>query len=377
MSSNLAVAAYYLGQFHPTAENDEFWGPGFTEWHKVAGARPLYPGHRQPKLPGKLGFYDLRCHDTLADQIAYSHSVGIDAFCHWHYWFAGKRVLHRPLDAMLELDYPGYKFMLAWANESWSGVWHGAPHKILIEQRYDKRELAEHAKLISRYLETGKYLTIQGRPPFVVYRPKLIPEAAGYLSELKRLVYQSTGSELYLIGNWSSSRTGSFSNPVAHGLDAAVVTPLPTQSKNATTRVAYGAFREALRRAGLGPEIMTYRSVINTLRGSLGKIEGAAHATILTGWDNTPRSGRRGLVVIGYNEQSLRRAAQEAVALESRNEKPLLFVKSWNEWAEGNMLEPVFGEDWSAGEVIRQVLSNSKRQSLESVPVGVVQSVGS
>lgn len=376
MGSTLAVAAYYLGQFHPTTENDEFWGPGFTEWHKVAGARPLYPGHRQPKLPGKLGFYDLRCNESLADQIAYSHSIGIDAFCHWHYWFAGRRVLHRPLDAMLELGYPGYKFMLAWANESWSGVWHGAPHRILIEQRYDRRELAEHAKVISQYIETGRYLTVGGRPPLVLYRPKLIPEATGYLSELKRLVYQSTGLELYLIGNWSCSRTGSFANPTAYGLDATVVTPLPTQRKTTTTRLAYAAFREALRRVGLGPEILTYEGVIDTLRDSLRKIEGTSHTTILTGWDNTPRSGRRGLVVVGYNKQSLRRAAEEALALELRNDKPLLFIKSWNEWAEGNMLEPVYEEEWSAGEVIKQVLRNSTALSLERVSAREVQSVG-
>jgi hypothetical protein len=363
MTSALKVVAYYLGQFHPTAENDEFWGAGFSEWHNVAKARPLYPGHRQPRLPGRLGFYDLRCYETLASQIAYSHEIGIDAFCHWHYWFEGKRVLHRPLDSMLELGYPGYQFMLAWANESWSGVWHGAPHRVLIEQRYDRQELVEHAKLISRYVQTGKYMLLEGRAPFVVYKPRLIPEAAGYLSELKRLVYQSTGVELYFIGNWSPTSSGSFSDPSSYGLDAAVVTPLPTYRKSAMARLVYGAFREALRRAGLGPELLRYSNVISTLRNSLQNIQGPSHATIVTGWDSTPRSGRRGLVLTGYNQRNLARAARSAVTLESKKEKPLLFIKSWNEWAEGNVLEPIYKEEWSAGEVIRQALRIGRERS--------------
>jgi hypothetical protein len=376
VDSNLRAVAYYLGQFHPTDENDAFWGPGFTEWHNVAKARPLYPGHRQPKLPGKLGFYDLRCYDTLADQIAYSHEVGIDAFCHWHYWFAGTRVLHRPLDAMLELDCPNYRFMLGWANESWSGVWHGAPHRVLIEQRYDSHELAEHAKLISRYIETGRYLAVGGRSPFVVYKPKLIPKVAEYLAELKQRVHQATGSELYLIGNWSPNRSGSFSKPSDYGLDAAVITPFPTPRKSAITELLYAAFREASRKAGLGPELLRYSNLTPTMRDSCNRIQGVSHASIVTGWDNTPRSGRRGLVLTGYNEQSLRRAALDAATLEMKNKQPLLFIKSWNEWAEGNMLEPIYKENWSAGDVIKQVLRACREGSATRGTIQEVLNVG-
>lgn len=376
MIADLKVAAYYLGQFHPTVENDEFWGPGFTEWHNVAKARPLYPGHQQPKLPGKFGFYDLRCFDTLGDQIAYSHGIGVDAFCHWHYWFAGRRVLHRPMDAMLELKHPGYKFMLAWANESWSGVWHGAPHRVLIEQGYNPAELKDHARLICGYLDSGCYLMVGGRAPFVIYRPKLIPNAVEYLSELKRLVYQAVGMELYLVGNWAPTRTGSFRKPSEYGLDAAVVTPLPTYRRSIIARVAYAGFRRAIRGLGLGPEILRYSSVMETLQRSVREIDGISHATVVTGWDNTPRSGRRGLVVAGYNESNLRSAAADALELEGRNENPLLFIKSWNEWAEGNVIEPVYLERWSPAEVVRDALQCSRgkpapgRAAREAMNVG-------
>jgi hypothetical protein len=355
--SDLYSVAYYLGQYHPLEENDRFWGLGFTEWHNVAKARRLYPGHRQPRLPGAFGFYDLRCPETLVNQITYSHDIGITAFCYWHYWFAGKRLLHRPLDDMLQLNYPNFKFMLGWANESWSGVWHGAADKIMIEQTYNEYELVSHAKLISEYIESGQYLEIEGNYPFVIYKPKLIPNAASYLGELKRLVKLRSGHDLYLIGNWSPGRNGSFDKPADYGLDAAVVTPLGARFKSDSAQVMNTALWRGLRKLHIGPEVRPYRELASTLEQSCESIHGAAHATIVTGWDNTPRAGRRGLVLTGYNKESFQSAIRDAINLELRNGKKLLFVKSWNEWAEGNVLEPTFHEEWSAGEALREVLS--------------------
>jgi hypothetical protein len=355
--SDLNSIAYYLGQFHPLEENDRYWGPGFTEWHNVAKARRLYPGHRQPRLPGALGFYDLRCQETLVGQIKYSHDIGITAFCYWHYWFAGKRLLHRPLDDMLQLHHPNFKFMLGWANESWSGVWHGAADEIMVEQTYDASELENHAKLISEYIQSGQYLEVGGTYPFLIYKPKLIPNAATYLSELKRLVKLFSGHDLYLIGNWSPGRKGSFSKPATYGLDAAVVTPLGARYKSKSAQLIDAALWRGLRKLHIGPEIRPYREVESTLEQSSETIDGVAHATIVSGWDNTPRSGRRGLVLTGYNKDSFESAIRRAVNVELRNEKKLLFAKSWNEWAEGNVLEPTFHETWSAGEVLREVLS--------------------
>jgi hypothetical protein len=357
VKSKLTCVAYYLGQFHPIAENDSFWGPGFTEWHNVSKARPLYPGHVQPVLPGKLGFYDLRCKETLTEQIEYAQQIGIHAFCHWHYWFAGKRVLHEPLDMMVRMDHPTHKFMLGWANESWSGIWHGAAHRVLIEQTYNRTELAEHARLIAGYIKTGKYLELDNQFPFVIYKPRQIPNAAEYLLELKRLVHQLSGSNLYVIGNWSPGRTGSFKNPAEYGLDAAVITPIGARFNNTLVQLAYSGWWHGLRKLRLGPELRSYSEAIPVLERSVREFQGTAHASVVTGWDNTPRSGRRGLVLRGYNRDTLRKAAAHALSLELKNPVPLLFLKSWNEWAEGNVLEPRYNETWSAGEVLREVLN--------------------
>ncbi len=356
MKKNLNCIAYYLGQFHPTPENDRFWGEGFTEWHNVARARPLYPGHIQPKLPGKFGFYDLRCPETLSEQFDYAREIGITAFCFWHYWFAGRRLLYRPLDDMLKLGQPKFRFILGWANESWSGVWHGAASTVLVEQSYGEQELACHAALLASYIDSGRYLNIDGRFPLVIYKPRQIPNSSAYLGQLREHITRLTGATLYLIGNWSPGRNFEFRDPAALGLDAAVVTPVAAHFRNPLLAQSYRLFWRILSQAGIGPEIRAFKGVTSTLQDGMRSISGVSHATVVTGWDNTPRAGRRGLVLCGYNEGSFRNSVKSAMAIEMNNPTPILFVKSWNEWAEGNMVEPVFHEKWSAGSTLKEIL---------------------
>jgi hypothetical protein len=354
--NQLKCIAYYLGQFHPTVENDGFWGEGFTEWHNVAKARPLYPGHVQPRLPGKLGFYDLRCDDTLREQMNYARHIGVDAFCHWHYWFSGRRLLHAPLDRMIQLD-PAFKFMLGWANESWTGVWHGDTRRLLIEQTYGGDEVKAHAELLARYVDSGSYLEADGVYPFVIYKPRLIPRPVEYLGTLKEEVRRLCGATLYFVGNWTPGRAGEVRNPAHLGLDAVVVTPVAAYFDNPLAQNAYSLVWQGLRKLGIGPEIRPYSATIKTQAAAIQTINGVAHASVVTGWDNTPRSGRRGLVLRGYDQQGFVAATRAAIALEQRNARKLLFVKSWNEWAEGNVLEPYYLGSWSAGEALRDTLS--------------------
>jgi hypothetical protein len=355
-TSTVTSIAYYLGQYHPLVENDAHWGEGFTEWHKVAMARPLFPGHLQPVLPGRLGFYDLRSERVIADQMRYAQTIGIDAFCYWHYWFGGKRVLHRPLDLMMGSPITGPKIMLGWANESWTGVWHGLPGQTLIEQNYGEEELRRHARLLTRYLRSDRYLRLGSLRPFLIYKPNNIPNASCYLGKLRELVRSGGGGDLYIIGTWGPGRSEQVNSPTELGLDAVVANNVGLYRGSRLTRFAYNAVRQLRSRLKIGPELRKYNTVSDTLAAARQCVDGVVHSSIVTGWDNTPRMGRAGLVLTGYDEDNFRNAIWNAAHSERKNDTRLLFIKSWNEWAEGNTLEPKFGATWDPGEVLSEVL---------------------
>lgn len=348
--------AYYLGQYHPLEENNQFWGDGFSEWHNVAKARALYPGHVQPVLPGRLGFYDLRCDESLLEQFDYAKEIGVNAFCYWHYWFGGKRVLHRPLNRMLELPDNGVKVMLGWANESWTGIWHGLTNQVIFKQTYDRDELREHAKLIASYIQSDRYLKVGNTSPFLIYKPRLIPDAKNYLYELRDEVRKNGGGDLYIIGSWGPGRTEQVNQPRDFGLDAVVANNVGRFFESPLIQKTYVGAWLLAKRMGFGPEIRSYHSTIETLQAAHRVVEGVVHSSVVTGWDNTPRSGRRGLVLTGYDNVSFAEAIRAALELEKNNTAQMIFIKSWNEWAEGNTIEPKFKESWSAGDVLTSLL---------------------
>ena len=177
--SNLArrarLIAFNLPQFHPTPENDAWWGKGFTEWTNVAKARPLYPGHYQPHIPADLGFYDLRLPEARAAQAELAREYGIEGFCYYHYWFGGRRMLERPVNEILASGEPEFPFCLCWANHSWSTVWQGTADS-LIEQTYPGwDDHAAHFDWLLNAFRDPRYIRVNGKPLFVIYKPDDIP----------------------------------------------------------------------------------------------------------------------------------------------------------------------------------------------------------
>ena len=178
----IRVIAFYLPQFHPIPENDLWWGPGFTEWTNVARARRFYPGHYQPRLPGELGFYDLRLPETREAQAVLAADYGLSAFCYWHYWFGGgRRLLERPFDEVLQSGSPDFPFCLGWANQTWSGIWHGAPSRMLIEQTYPgESDYRAHFETVLPAFKDPRYVRIDGRPLFSCTTPPIFPSRNGF-----------------------------------------------------------------------------------------------------------------------------------------------------------------------------------------------------
>jgi lipopolysaccharide biosynthesis protein len=329
----MEVLALYLPQYHPIPENDRWWGPGFTEWTNVTQARPLFRGHVQPHLPAELGFTDLRVPETREAQADLARRSGVTGFCYWHYWFAGRRLLERPFDEVLASGKPDFPFCLAWANQTWSGIWHGAPDRILIEQTYpgpgDDR--AHFESLLPAFCDP-RYVRVGGRPVFFIYQPGGLPDPARFVETWQKMAFASGLGGLYLVASLGES---GYRNQVADGFDAGVLFRFPF------TRTVEAKVRDRLVARGLlrGPRRYPYREV---LAAPPAEFTGRLFPGIYPNWDNTPRSGRSGVVATAATPERFGahvRRGLELVADHPADEQ-VLVVKSWNEWAEGNYLEP-------------------------------------
>lgn len=329
------LIAFYLPQFHPIPENDIWWGKGFTEWTNVAKAKPLYRGHYQPHVPADLGFYDLRLPEARGAQAELAEKYGVEGFCYYHYWFAGKQLLERPFNEVLSTGEPRLPFCLCWANQTWSGIWHGAPHRILIEQTYPgESDYVNHFNYLIKAFTDPRYMTVDGRPIFLIFRPMQIPEVKRATDTFRELASRAGLSGLHLVG---VERPGW--KPTDHGFDASITPRLP--SRWISWRAPLKKLTELYGRWAGWPEILTYENEwAEMVQAKLPGIEN--YPCVLPNWDNTPRSGKRGFVLQGSTPELFKK--QLSLALKINEGAPeqhnIVFLKSWNEWAEGNYVEP-------------------------------------
>jgi lipopolysaccharide biosynthesis protein len=363
--------ALYLPQFHPIPENDAWWGPGFTEWTNVAKARPLFRGHRQPKLPGELGFYDLRLAETREAQAELARTHGIEGFVYWHYWFAGKRLLQRPFDEVLSSGRPDLPFALAWANATWSGVWYGEPARVLIEQTYPGLDdYDRHFAHVLPAFRDPRQVRVNGKPLFVVFQPTELPDAGQFVDHWQDLAARNGLEGLYLVavdhsGDW---------DPRPSGFDASLYTPITRGFRLKNVPKAQKVLRRAEATPVLGDivrkrtwrptHVYDYADVVPHLLPPRN-LEYRSLPCVLTNWDNTPRSGIRGSVFRGSTPELFGQHVRDALERldgTPRDER-LLFIKSWNEWAEGNYLEPDAEHGRAYLEALAAVLANGTERS--------------
>lgn len=352
------VIAFYLPQFHPIPENDEWWGKGFTEWTNVAKARPMFPGHKQPRLPADLGFYDLRVPEAREEQAELARNAGVEAFCYWHYWWGhGKRIIERPFEEVRDSGKPDFPFCLAWANQSWTGIWHGNPGSVLMEQEYPGREDEElHFRWAQKSFEDPRYVRVDGKPVFVIFAPHDMPSTKAFCDHWRELAQKAGFPGLFLvaISNIYSKGVDRYNNPILEPFDA--ITQLVPQDYMDT--IALTTKRRDLGRRwkelnfgrrlnGMKPKSwkrptrIQYKDVVAHALEDMPQGERFL-PSILPGWDNTPRSSERGVVFDGETPELFRTLLQKAVRHVSTNspEHRIVFLKAWNEWAEGNYVEP-------------------------------------
>jgi len=370
MAPGARLIAFYLPQYHPIPENDKWWGPGFTEWTNVAKAKPLFPGHRQPNVPADLGFYDLRVPETRLAQARMASSCGIEGFCYWHYWFGNRRrILERPFAEVLESGEPNFPFCLAWANMTWSGIWHGSPKTTLIKQTYPGPEdEAAHFRAVLPAFRDARYVRVEGRPLFVVQCPFDLPNS--FIAHWRQLAIQAGLPGLFFVALADSQSLAKDSRLVQ--FDAITLHPphdfLRALSPRLTKRVArrlrrrdFGSFVSKLAGDRLRrPFIYSYYDVVKSAFSEF-PADRRFLPCVLPNWDNTPRSGTRGVVFEKSTPELFREYLVNGLALIERRppELKICFIKSWNEWAEGNYLEPDLQFGHAYLDVIRAAMFRS------------------
>ena len=333
--NKVRLLAFYLPQFHPIPENDRWWGRGFTEWRNVTRGRPNFAGHYQPRLPADLGFYDLRLRETYVQQIELAEQYGIHGFCMYYYWFAGKRLLERPLERLLEDDTLRFPFCLTWANENWTRAWDGSEDDILIAQAHDDDDDIGVIRDLSRYFRHPHYIRIGGRPLFLVYRVDLFPDIRRTVEIWRDECRRSGLGEIYLAMVESFQQSRGDSSPVSFGFDASVEFP-PHNGGGAI------AVPEPLLNQRYRGEVYDYKTTAQAYmrRRHPGH---TGFRTVMPSWDSTARRQDTAEVFVGSTPGAYQAWLQWTIRETRRHnfgDERIVFINAWNEWAEANYLEP-------------------------------------
>jgi len=340
------VLAVVLPQFHPIPENDKWWGKGFTEWVNVSKARPLFPGHYQPHLPGELGFYDLRLPEAREAQAALAREHGIGGFCYYHYWFTGQRLLQRPLDDILASGEPDFPFCMCWANENWTRAWDGRQREVLMEQHYSDQDDNQHIDLLLRFFADPRYIRIQGKPLFIVYKASQLPNPKRTFERWRERAVRAGIGDLCL-AQFESEGAGSASDPRSIGLDLSIEFAPDWRSlggqyyvtKKARLAMALGLLPKAYAKQ----KICSYELMVEKTKAKPTPDYPFVRC-VSPGFDGSPRRPDKNAVILLNNTPELYEGwlnwALDWTDRHDATGQRLVIVNAWNEWAEGNHLEP-------------------------------------
>ncbi len=352
MMKKIKPLAFYLPQYHPVPENDEWWGKGFTEWTNVTKAKPLFNGHEQPIYPADLGYYDLRVPEVREHQAQIAKEHGVYGFIYYHYWFGnGKQLLERIANDVLTSKKPDFPFCFCWANETWSGIWHGLAEKILVEQVYpDEQDLIDHFNYLLPFFKDERYIKVDNKPLFIIYHPNHLNEGdPHYISKFRELAKKNGFDDLYIMASNklrddTDLKSMGYDGKISNAFQKAWIPYIKKGEyishyqyyKNRITELL--GFKKKIKLKVLTQDA---KAIVNDLQFVESNV--ATYPCILPNWDNTPRSGYRGVVLTDTSPELFEKQIEKAIDyLEDKNDYPeqLLIIKSWNEWAEGNILEP-------------------------------------
>jgi hypothetical protein len=354
------IIAFYLPQFHRIKENDKWWGAGFTEWFNVKKARPLFKQHHQPRVPSPImGYYDLSDPSLRELQAKLAKDHGVYGFCYWHYWFGdGKRLLEMPFNEVLSTGKPDFPFCLAWANESWeSKVWGSeSMNKTLIKQLYlgkDDNEL--HFLSLLPAFKDERYIKIDGKNLFYIYKPSKFDNLEGFINQWNELA-RNHGFEFYFVANTNSF--DDYKSLIKTGFNAITVNPIARifednkfQSLFAEIKKKYNYIFNKHK-----CNIVEYKTAIKRISNSNQDLLENVIPSIVPNWDHSPRSGKNASIIINSTPELFSKSVIGTLDIVKNKKNKIIFLKSWNEWGEGNFIEPDLKYGMSYLEAIKKAL---------------------
>lgn len=349
------VIAFYLPQYHPTPQNDKFWGKGFTEWTNVTKAKPLFKGHYQPKLPSDLGFYDLRLPIIREQQAQMAREAGVEGFMYWHYWFGnGVMTLQDIFEDVLKSGKPDFPFCLGWANHEWSNkTWTKGKafqkDTVIFDMKYPgEKDWIAHFNYCLPAFKDKRYITVDGKPLFYLWQAFRMPDLKEFIACWQKMAKENGLPGIHFVALWwsdSEFTKESFDryndvgieaiNPayLTYAEDRALGSKLRKKVRGLFNRVTLGNFGSIKK--------FDYKNIIPYLTKEIDK-EDLVYPTILSGYDRTARSGAKATIYYNYTPELFSKHIKQII--DSVQDKPfehrIVFLKSWNEWAEGNYVEP-------------------------------------
>lgn len=336
------IIAFYLPQYHPTPENDKWWGKGFTEWTNVGKALPLFKGHYQPKVPADLGYYDLRIPEVRCQQVELAKEAGVDGFCYWHYWFGGegRQLLNEIIDEVHATGEPDFPFCLGWANESWKKKqWNvdGFGDETLMEQRYEGVEdYTAHFNYVLNLFKDARYIKIENKPLFYVYKPLQHPEMKEFIELWNELAKKEGFDGVYFVGKLVFEKD--IDVLLSWGFDCVTFDRIDgiIKRKSKTYRLFINYFYKILNRH----IHVRYKNAFPYFTRPEIDCKEYVAPSLIPNWDHSPRSKNKGFLLHDAKPEYFEEHAKNVLNLVSKKNNKLIFLKSWNEWGEGNYMEP-------------------------------------
>lgn len=362
---SVRIIANYLPQFHPTPENDEWWGKGFTEWTNVGKAKPLFRGHDQPRVPADLGYYDLRLPESRQAQADLAREYGVEAFCYWHYWFGnGKRLLERPFNEVLASGQPNFPFCLGWANHSWEDKQFSkeGTNRLLIKQEYPgEKDHRLHFETMLPAFKDKRYVKVDGKLLFYIHSALIIPDLDQFLENWQQWARENGLNGFHFVA--STHHIHEIEKIMSRGFGGVnIVRLFHFTAKEYSLPVR--AYMKFMRIAFKRGRFVDYGKLYKYFHGEEDKLN-YVYPCIFPNWDHSPRSGRRAHIFVNSTPEYFKKHVRNV--LNEVNHKPeqhrIVFLRSWNEWAEGNYIEPdlKFGRGYL--EALKEALDENSQKA--------------